>query len=73
MKGGSLFSITGPGEQPICHSELAFAQAVVFGMFGLIIKNGKPIFEAKYPKEIGDASISNVIVFSENMEAQYEE
>lgn len=50
-------------EQPINRSSFAFAQAIVFGMFGLEVKDGQVRFHPQIPSELGDAELSNVKLF----------
>ncbi|MCD9025697.1 hypothetical protein [Cohnella silvisoli] len=49
-------------EQPIDRSAFAFAQAVVFGMCGLTLEQGKPLFKPQLPDGIGRIHLTNVKV-----------
>jgi len=49
-------------EQPINISALVFAQAVVFGMFGLKIVDGEAKFDPQIPEAVGQAHLTNVRV-----------
>ncbi len=58
-------------EQPINRTALAFAQAIVFGMFGLSLKEKRPAFEPHIPEGMGKMKLSNVRVLGETLEYEH--
>lgn len=47
----------------MCRSAFAFAQAVVFGMFGLRLEQGEASFHPQLPPELAGSYLSNVRAF----------
>ena len=58
-------------EQPSNRTALAFAQAIVFGMFGLTLKENRPAFEPHIPDGTGKMKLSNVRVLDEIVEYEH--
>jgi hypothetical protein len=58
-------------EQPANRTALAFAQAIVFGMFGLTLKHKRPVFEPHIPEAMGRVKLSNVRVLDEILEYEH--
>jgi trehalose/maltose hydrolase-like predicted phosphorylase len=58
-------------EQPANRTALAFIQAIVFGMFGLTLKEKRPVFEPHIPEGIGKVKLSNVRVLGETLEYEH--
>jgi hypothetical protein len=58
-------------EQPANRTALAFAQAIVFGMFGLTLKEQCPVFEPHLPEGIGKLKLSNVRVLGATLEYEH--